>query len=858
MLRLLRLISWPQLRQSWGRTALVIGGIANGVTLIVAINIINTSVLANFKRTIELIAGPAALEVTLGVGEIGFPEATVGEVRNDPDVAAAVPLVRGTVSLASTPGETLQLFGADLSAEEELHRYNIATGDRREILRGLTDPHSIMLTTAFAQRHGVRVGSTVSLSTPRGVGEFTVRGLLEPHGIATAFGGQMAVMDLSAAQEALGKSDLIDQIDVLVRDGAAIDVVRDHLMHSLPSSLSVERPAQRGAQYESVLGSFQAMLAGLSTLCLVAGIFIVYNTTSTGAAHRATIMAALRLVGADATQLFRLLMVEALVLGTIATVAGVVQGIVLARLLSPLVTDSMGVIFQLRFPVEGLAVSVWQQLSIVAMGIAATLFASYFAARRVTRLDPLDVLRTDLRSLAAQRPSLRFLAWWVVLVAASAVALGVQVRLKSIAWGNFGSTLWFVSSIIVAIPLVTFAASLLSRMLPRVFGSEGRVAAESVFRSPVRTGVTVAAIALVLTIAIGLATIALSFRTSVKSYFGSGFLASDLVVSAVSTEGGWLETPLPGSLADEIRTVEGVASVELLRIVPGQIFRGERIAVAGLTDGLFDPARHPPGWYRSGDPTAAAEAITAGRGARISASLADRFGLSVGDELPLATPTGTLHLTVVGVVPDYMSDRGGVGLSRRVFVDRWKDDSVNRISVFVKHGESVDIVRQRIIDRFGSNFRLKILTLDQVMQFHEQMIIRAFAFTDAIQLLVMIVAVAGIFDLLLSAILERRHELALWQVIGADRRVVRRSVVIEAATIGGLGALLGVGVGLVTAWIWVGVNFRYLLGYYLEYHFALGATLWYVSLTVVMAMIAGYLAANQATRQPVLDGIRQG
>ena len=122
MLRLLRLISWPQLRQSWGRTALVIGGIANGVTLIVAINIINTSVLANFKRTIELIAGPAALEVTLGVGEIGFPEATVGEVRNDPDVAAAVPLVRGTVSLASTPGETLQLFGADLTAEEELHR----------------------------------------------------------------------------------------------------------------------------------------------------------------------------------------------------------------------------------------------------------------------------------------------------------------------------------------------------------------------------------------------------------------------------------------------------------------------------------------------------------------------------------------------------------------------------------------------------------------------------------------------------------------------------------------------------------------------------------------------------------------
>ena len=56
-----RLISYPQLRATWGRTALVIGGIATGVASMVAINIINTSVLANFRETIELVAGPAQL-----------------------------------------------------------------------------------------------------------------------------------------------------------------------------------------------------------------------------------------------------------------------------------------------------------------------------------------------------------------------------------------------------------------------------------------------------------------------------------------------------------------------------------------------------------------------------------------------------------------------------------------------------------------------------------------------------------------------------------------------------------------------------------------------------------------------------
>jgi ABC-type lipoprotein release transport system permease subunit len=115
MWRLLRQVSYPQLRASWGRTALVVGGIATGVTLIVAISVVNTSVLANVQNTIDLIAGPAALEVTLGVGEIGFQETVIDAVRADPDVVVAVPLVRGTISVADDSNETLQLFGADLS-----------------------------------------------------------------------------------------------------------------------------------------------------------------------------------------------------------------------------------------------------------------------------------------------------------------------------------------------------------------------------------------------------------------------------------------------------------------------------------------------------------------------------------------------------------------------------------------------------------------------------------------------------------------------------------------------------------------------------------------------------------------------
>jgi putative ABC transport system permease protein len=864
MIRLLRQVSVRQFRASWGRTALIVAGIATGVALIVAINVVNSSVLSGFRNTIELVAGPSDLEITLGVGEVGFPEDTVDAVRGDPGVATAVALVRGTVSLAKHPDsrvkhaepETLLLFGADLMAEQDLQRYQVTSMvDREEILNLVVDPSSILVTSRLALKSGLAVGNDVELVTPEGIREVTVRGLLEPYGLAAAYGGQLAVMDLPAAQLMLGKEGRIDQIDVVLRKGDEDkETVIRRLEAVLPSGIKIGSPDQRIIEYEDIVASFQAMLAGISTICLVAGIFIVYNTTSTGAIQRAQSMARLRVIGAPANHLFRLLLLEALVLGAVGTALGLVCGFVLAWFLSGMVTESMGIIFQLRFPVDRLRPDLRQLASVAAVGMGAALFASYFAARRVAALEPLDVLDGRERVVGAQPSSRTLVKWWLLLVGVSAAALAAQEQLKSAAWGNFGATLWNASVIVIAVPMVAWSSGLLSRWLLRLFAAEGRIAAESLLRSPTRTGLTVAAISLVVTLGIILSSLTLSFRNSMNDYLGR-FLAADLTVSAVATEGGWLETPIPESLADEIGEIQGVQGVDVLRVLPGQMYAGLRISIGGLTEGLFDATRYPRGWYREGDAGSAVEELKAGRGVNISTGLSDRMDLHKGDIIELDTPTGPLALPIVGVVTDYASDRGSVIVNRRLVVERWQDRAVNRILVRVAPG-SVDSVRARIAERFAGRYLLKILSLREILSYHDEMIGRAFAFTKAIQLLVIIVTIAGILDLLVSAIVERRRELGLWRVIGADERSVRRSVIIESATIGGLGVTLGVAVGMVTAWIWIQFNFRHLLGYYLEQHFAVLSTLWYVVLVMAMTVVAGYAAARQATRQDVIDAIQ--
>lgn len=840
---------------------LVVSGVATGVALIVAMQLINASVRASFAAAIEEIAGPAALEVTLGVGEVGFSEAAVDIVRNDPGVAAAVPLVRGTIAFAARPNETVQLFGADLTDEEHLDRYGMRiTGrkvqlTRQQLARAMEDSQSILLTTRVAESQGIGVGERVSFLTPDGVRDLTVRGALEPTGLAGAFAGQLAFMDLPAAQLLLGKVARVDQIDVMLHDGASIDEVRARLEAALPPVLSVSRPVQRSDQYDGVLASFQAMLLGLSALGLVAGMFIIYSTTSTAAIERSAVMAQLRLVGIERARLFRLLMCEALLLGVIGSMVGVLYGIPLAWLLTGTITESMGVIFQLRFPVDRIAIRATTLVGIAGLGVVTGLFASYFAARRMAALHPLSALRPSEIAASDSARTGRLLIWWVILLGTSIGAFALEHQWKSIAWGNFGSTLWNASVIVIAIPVVRALAGIVTRILTWAFDAEGEVAAGSLSRATGRTGVTVAAIALILTIAIILSSLVLSCRESLRSYFG-GFLAGDLTVSAVSTEGGWLETPLSERVLSELSDIPGVSVVEAGRVIPGQPFRGNRIGLLALGDVAFDPKRAPAGWYREGDAESAAQPLRSGTAVAISTSLSDRFNLHLGDTIELDSPTGRLTRPIVGVVPDYVSDRGSVILSRALLAERWHETSVSRINVLLEPGADISAVRGTILDRLSDRYRVKVLPLRELVAYHTDMIDRAFAVMNSVQLLIIIVTIAGIFDLLVSRITERRRELALWRVVGADKRAVRRSVIIESMTIGALGAGLGVLVGLVTAWVWIAVHFRQLLGYYIEYHFAVGAAVWYVVLVLIVTAGAGYAAAVTATKRPILEGIQ--
>ncbi|HEV8209182.1 MAG TPA: ABC transporter permease, partial [Vicinamibacterales bacterium] len=214
---LLRLISWPYFRRHILRTLLTVAGIVLGVAVFVGMHTANQSVLFAFSTTVDRIAGKTELQVT--AGEAGFHEEVLEQVQNASTVRVAVPVIEAVVDTNLKGQGNLLVLGVDMTGDRTLRDYDLDSGDDAVIddpLVFLAQPDSLILSKEFADRNRIAVGGRVALGTVEGEKQFTVRGVMKSSGLTSAFGGNLAIMDIYAAQHMFGRGRSFDRIDLAV------------------------------------------------------------------------------------------------------------------------------------------------------------------------------------------------------------------------------------------------------------------------------------------------------------------------------------------------------------------------------------------------------------------------------------------------------------------------------------------------------------------------------------------------------------------------------------------------------------------------------------------------------------------
>jgi putative ABC transport system permease protein len=325
---LLRLISWPYARKHGFRWLLTVAGIVLGVAVFVGMHTANQSVLAAFQGTIDRIAGKAQLQVS--AGEPGFDEEVLDKIRAVPEVSAAAPVIEASVTAGGT---SLLILGVDMLGDRSLRTYDLEDSEEGidDPLVFLAQPDSLLVSKTFADQKGLAIDSRVPMRTMTGDVTFVVRGIMKPEGLASAFGGDLAVMDIYAAEKMFGRGRKFDRVDVALQEGVKLEDAERKLKAALGPGFQVEPPSSRGQQFEATSRVYALASDITSLFALFIGMFIIYNTFAIAVTQRRKEIGILRALGATRGQIRTLFLAESALTGLAGTALGILAGLVLAR-----------------------------------------------------------------------------------------------------------------------------------------------------------------------------------------------------------------------------------------------------------------------------------------------------------------------------------------------------------------------------------------------------------------------------------------------------------------------------------------------------------------------------------------------
>ena len=324
-----------------------------------------------------------------------------------------------------------------------------------------------------------------------------------------------------------------DLFDVRAVSGLSETQLRDRLNASL-------RRAGLGAQDESITGAqlateesnnvkanlsfFNTFLLVFALVALFVGAFIIYNTFSITVAQRTQELGLLRALGATDRQVVGSVALEALVVGVVSSVIGLVLGILLVTPLRALIGA-----FGIQLPGGSLQIELRTIVVAFLAGTVVTVVAALAPARRAARVSPIAAIRDEAVAPSSGR---RRYAW-----GAAFTVVGVGVLILGLVAHTNGALLVGLAAAVVFIG-VAMLSPLVARPVARLLtvpatwlhSVPGELARQNAMRNPRRTASTAAALmiglALVSLIAIFGASAKASFADAIDNQTRADFILS--------------------------------------------------------------------------------------------------------------------------------------------------------------------------------------------------------------------------------------------------------------------------------------------------------------------------------------------
>jgi len=703
------------------------------------------------------------------------PESVAGTVRAVPGVAYAEGSVSGYAQFVAPDGKAISTGGAptlgvSFDPNPELSSLRVVAGHAP----GST--HEIAMDEGTATKYHFHVGERVAVLLTGRPQTFTLSGIVRFGSAENLAGATLAVFDLPTAQSVLGKVGQYDAIDVLATPGADKAAVERAIARALPPGTEVVT-GQTVAQEQSNsinqgLSFFSTALLVFAFISLFVGGFTIFNTFSITVGQRTRELALLRIVGASRRQVFRSVLLEAAVLGVVASIVGLGLGGLAAIGLEALLKG-----FGITLPAGPLVFLPRTVVVALVVGIGVTVVSAISPARRAVAIPPVAALSDQHEEQGES--SRRRIAVGGVIAAVGVAALVVGLSEQAIALVGIGAVAIFLGIGMLAPVVARPMASVLGRPLA-LFGISGRLGRENSMRSPRRTAQTSAALMVGLALVSTIAVFGASLSKSATSSVDEAISADYIITASASGTGGFSQSVAPAA------AVKGAAAVST---VYGGEFEFDDVVsnlTAVSTEHLADTVilRVEQG---SGAPALAAGDLL------IDTTTAATKHLSVGSSVAVTfAKTGSSTMKVGGIFkPNALI--GSYLVSDAYFLSHFDDPLP--VAVLVRSAPGATGVGAALDRGLRSYPNLQVQTRAQFEQSQQAQVNQLLGLVYALLALAVVIALIGIVNTLMLSVFERTHEIGLLRAVGMRRRQVRAMIRSEAVILALFGAIIGVVIG---------------------------------------------------------------
>jgi putative ABC transport system permease protein len=809
-------------------------GIAAGVALLFASQVASQSLSSSVAQLSHGITGNASLQL-LARDARGMPESLLAQVRRVSGVRVASPLLEASAEASGPRGsESVELIGADPS----LRGLGGALVSHSE-LEPFAGIGAVLLPAPLAKRLGVtKFGREVTLRLYGRTEHAPLYERLHESQIGGLAASPIVVAPLFFAQEMAGLGARVSRILVEPAPGKEQQV--GHALHALAAGrssigrLNVERTSYDERLFAKAASASNQSTALFAVISALVGFLFAFNAMLLTVPQRRRLIADLRRDGYTPSTVVGVLLLDAVILGTFACVAGLLLGEELSLYLFHANPGYLGS----AFAVGTQRVVGWQSVAIaVCGGMFAAIVAVLSPLRDIVSRDPLAAI-TPKESTGRRGAHARTaLAGAACLAAASAILLGLP-RLAIV-----GMVLLIAALLLMLPASLIGALALLSRLARRLTGAVAHVAAMELSAARARAIGVAATGAIAVFGAVAIQGAHADLLKGLENAARDENAFTDVWVSPPGAYNLLRTTPFKATQQATLERLPGVRSVRIYR--GGLLDWGER-RVWVIAPPIEASPLLPSSQIVEGSIARATEHLREGGWVVLAQALAREHHLSIGDRVRLPTPI-PMTVRVAALSTNVGWAPGAIIMTAPEYARAWGSSDASAYNVLLNPRVAPARGAREIAGALGPSSGLGVQTASAHEVEQNALSRQGLQRLTQIATLILLVAVLAMAAAIGNMVWQRRPRLAKLKLEGFPRVELWRTILLESLVLLAVGCLGGAVFGLYGQQL-LDRALANVVNFPVVYSVAVPAAV--LSLTIVMAAalsiiaIPGYLAAG--------------